>query len=73
MGLDIPDEKHATQMQRLVLSVLNGREYLEKNGHAKWKSSIIQTYFPNRGYGPTNQVIQIFNVLDNQGYKIVKK
>ena len=73
MGLDIPDEKHATQMQRLVLSVLNGREYLEKNGHAKWKSSIIQTYFPNRGYAPTNQVIQIFNVLDNQGYKIVKK
>lgn len=73
MGLDIRDEKHATQMQRLVLSILNGREYLEKNGHAKWKSSIIQTYFPMRGYEPTNQVIQIFNVLDNQGYKIVKK
>ena len=61
------------QMQRMVLSVLNGKGYLETNGHSKWKSSILQTYFPYRGYEPTNQVIQIFNVLDNQGYKIVKK
>jgi TRAP transporter TAXI family solute receptor len=73
MGLDNREEKYATQMQRLVLSVLNGREYLETNGHAKWKSSIIQTYFPNRGYEPTNQVIQLFNILDNQGYRLVKK
>lgn len=73
MGLDVRDEKYATQMQRLVLSILNGKSYLETNGHAKWKSSILQTYFPNRGYEPTNQVIQIFNVLDKQGYKIVKK
>jgi TRAP transporter TAXI family solute receptor len=73
MGLDRRDEKYATQMQRLVLSILNGKAYLETNGHAKWKSSIIQTYFPTRGYEPTNQVIQIFNALDKQGYKIVKK
>jgi hypothetical protein len=33
----------------------------------------LQTYFPTRGYEPTNQLIQIFNVLDKQGYKIVKK
>jgi uncharacterized protein len=73
LGVDRRDESYAGQMQQLVLSVLNGREYLEKNGHAKWKSSILQTYFPNRGYEPTNQVIQLFNVLDKQGYKIVKK
>src|SRR5262245_15802303 len=73
MGIDQRDEKYVAQMQALVLSVLNNREYLEKNGHAKWKSAIIQTYFPNRGYEPTNQVIQIFNALDNGGYKIVKK
>ena len=73
MGLDVRDEKYAGQMQQLVLSVLNGREHLEKNGHAKWKSSILQTYFPNRGYEPTNQVIQLFNILDKQGYKIIKK
>jgi TRAP transporter TAXI family solute receptor len=73
MGVDQRDEKYAAQMQQLVLSVLNNREYLEKNGHAKWQSSIIQTYFPARGYEPTNQVIQIFNALDSKGYKIVKK
>lgn len=73
MGMDQPDEKYATQMQQLVLSVLNNREYLEKNGHAKWKSAIIQTYFPMRGYEPTNAVIQFFNALDSKGYKIVKK
>jgi uncharacterized protein len=73
LAVDRHDENYAGQMQQLVLSVLNGREYLEKNGHAKWKSSILQTYFPTRGYEPTNQLIQIFNVLDKQGYKIVKK
>jgi uncharacterized protein len=73
MGLDNLDEKYVTQMQGLVLSILNSSEYLKANGHPKWKSSIIQTYFPYRGYEPTNQVIQIFNVLDNRGYKIVKK
>jgi TRAP transporter TAXI family solute receptor len=73
MGVDLRDEKYAAQMQQLVLSVLNGREYLEKNGHAKWKSSIVQTYFPNRGYEPTNQIIQLFNILDSRGYKISKK
>jgi hypothetical protein len=73
MGVDQRDEKYAAQMQQLVLSVLNNREYLEKNGHAKWKSSIIRTYFPTLGYEPTNQVIQLFNILDKQGYRLVKK
>jgi TRAP transporter TAXI family solute receptor len=71
--VDRRDENYASQMQQLVLSVLQGREHLEKNGHPKWKSSIVQTYFPTRGYEPTNQVIQLFNILDKQGYKIVKK
>ena len=73
MGLDVRDENYASQMQRLVLSVLNGRQYLVANGHAKWKSSILHTYFPARGYEPTNQVIQLFNILDKQGYRLVKK
>src|SRR5215471_14961762 len=64
MGVDQRDEKYASQMQRLVLSILNGKDYLQTNGHAKWKNSIIQAYFPYRGYEPTNQIIQIFNVLD---------
>ncbi len=73
MGLDKRDEKYTTQMQQLVLTILNNREFLEANGHPKWKSSIIRTYFPYRGYEPTNQVIQIFNIIDKQGYKLVKK
>ncbi len=73
MGLDKRDAKYASQMQALVLSILNSAEYLRANGHPKWKSSIIQTFFPSRGYEPTNQVIRIFNILDRQGYKIVKK
>jgi uncharacterized protein len=73
MGLDKRDEKYATEMEGLVLSILNSADYLRANGHPKWKSAIIQTYFPYRGYEPTNQLIQIFNILDRLGYKIVKK
>jgi TRAP transporter TAXI family solute receptor len=73
MGVDSRDQNYVNKMQQLVLSVLNGRQHLETNGHPKWKSSSIQTYFPNRGFEPTNQMIQMFNALDNQGYKIVKK
>ena len=73
MGLDKRDEKYVTQVQQLVLTILNNREFLEAKGHPKWKSSIIRTYFPYRGYEPTNQVIQIFNMLDKQGYKVIKK
>jgi TRAP transporter TAXI family solute receptor len=73
IGLDKRDEKYVTQMQQLVFAILNNREFLETKGHPKWKSSIIRTYFPYRGYEPTNQVIQTFNLLDKQGYKVVKK
>src|SRR4030095_12214240 len=40
MGLDKRDEKYVTQVQQLVLTVLNNREFLEAKGHPKWKSSI---------------------------------
>ena len=73
MGVDKKEEKYAAQMQKLVLSILNSADDLRASGHPKWKSSIIQTYFPYRGYEPTNQVIEVFNFLDNQGYKITKK
>ena len=73
MGLDKKDESYTAQMQKLVLAILNSADDLRANGHPKWKSSIIQTYFPYRGYAPTNQVIQVFNFLDSHGYKITKK
>jgi len=58
---------------QLVLAILNSADNLKTNGHLKWKSSIIQTYFSYRGYEPTNQVIQTFNFLNSRGYKIIKK
>jgi uncharacterized protein len=73
MGLDERDQKHAAQMQQLVLAILNSADYLKANGHPKWQSSIIQTYFVYRGYEPTNQVIQTFNFIDSRGYKLTKK
>jgi TRAP transporter TAXI family solute receptor len=73
MGVDKKDENYPVQMQKLVLAILNSADYLRANGHPKWKSSIIQTYFVYRGYEPTNQVIQTFNFLDTRGYKITKK
>lgn len=73
MGVDNRSEEFAGQMQRLVLSILNGKESLEASGHPKWRNAILQAYFPYRGYEPTNQLIQIFNILDRQGYKIIKK
>jgi hypothetical protein len=73
LGLDKRDEKYVMQMQQLVLAILNQRESLEASGHPKWKSAIIRTYFPARGYEPTNQVIQMFNMLDKQGYKVIRK
>lgn len=73
MGVDKKDEKYQGQMQKLVLAILNSADYLRANGHPKWKSSLIQTYFLYRGYEPTNQVIKTFNFLDSLGYKITKK
>jgi len=73
MGVDRKNEDYAAQMQKLVLAILNSADDLRANGHPKWKSSIIQTYFLYRGYEPTNQVIQTFNFLDGRGYRITKK
>jgi TRAP transporter TAXI family solute receptor len=73
MGLDIRKEEYVSQMQKLVLSVLSGKSYLDANGHPKWKISLVRYYFPQVGYEPTNRVIEGFNTIDNNGYKIVKK
>ena len=73
LGLDKRDANYMAQMQNLVLAVLNSADQLKATGHPKWKNSINQTYFPSRGYEPTNQIIQTFNFLDSRGYKIIKK
>ena len=73
MGLDRRDEQYVAQMQKLVLSVLNGKEYLDAKGHPKWKVSLVRFYFPNVGYEPTNRIIDAFNTIDRSGYKMIKK
>jgi uncharacterized protein len=73
MGLEKRDPNYVAQMQNLVLAILNSADQLKATGHPKWKNSIIQSYFPNRGYEPTNQIIQTFNFLDSRGYKIIRK
>ena len=73
VGLDINDPAYVQSVQKMVLAVLTNKDYLDANGHPKWRDSLVRYYFPNVGYAPTNAVIQIFNVLDTSGYKIVKK
>ena len=73
MGLNKKDQEYAARVQRLVLTILNNREQLEAKGHPKWKSSTLRTYSSSRGYEPTNAVIQMFEILDKQGYKLIKK
>jgi uncharacterized protein len=73
MALDNRDANYVVQIQNLVLAILNSADQLKANGHPKWKNSMIQTYFPYRGYEPTNNVIQIFNFLDGRGYKVTRK
>lgn len=73
MGLDRRDEQYVAQMQKLVLSVLNGKEYLDAKGHPKWKVSLVRFYFPDVGYEPTNRVIESFNTIERSGYKVMKK
>jgi hypothetical protein len=52
---------------------LVGKETLDLTGHPKWKDSFVRSIMGNAGYQPTNEIIQIFNALDKNGYRIIKK
>ncbi len=67
------ENDYASALQKLVLSILVNKEYLDTTGHPKWKDSYVRSIMGNAGYQPTNEVIQIFNALDNSGYRIIKK
>ena len=60
-------------MQRLVLLILSQKEHLEASGHPKWKDSFVRSTQSNIGYRPAVEVIQLYNVLDSIGYRIIKK
>ena len=68
------DERdYAISLQKLVLSVLANKEKLDATGHPKWKDSYVRSTLGGAGYSPTTDVIQLYNVLDGAGYRIIKK
>jgi len=60
-------------LQRLVLLILSQKEHLDATGHPKWKDSFVRSTQENIGYRPAVEVIQLYNVLDSMGYRIIKK
>ena len=68
------DERdYVMTLQKLVLSLLINKETLDLTGHPKWNESYIRSTLGAAGYRPTTDVIQIYNVLDNLGYRLIKK
>jgi uncharacterized protein len=67
------DKDYVTAIQKLVLLILSQKEYLDANGHPKWKDSFVRSTQSNIGYAPAADVIQLYNVLDSIGYRIIKK
>jgi hypothetical protein len=60
-------------MQRFVLLILSQKEHLDAVGHPKWKDSFVRSTQDTIGYRPAVEVIQLYNVLDSIGYRIIKK
>jgi hypothetical protein len=67
------EQDFVSTMQRLVLLILSQKEYLDESGHPKWKDSFVRSAQASIGYQPTVEVIQLYNVLDKIGYRIIKK
>jgi uncharacterized protein len=67
------DKDYVALIQKLVLAILNNKDKLDASGHPKWKSSQLRFIPVNVAYPPSNDVIQIFNILDAHGYRIIKK
>lgn len=67
------DKDYVTAMQKLVLLILSQKDYLDANGHPKWKDSFVRSTQSSIGYAPAADVIRLYNVLDSIGYRIIKK
>ena len=67
------DEVYAAVMQKLVLAILTNKEKLDASGHPKWKTSLVRYVPGDAGYQPTNDIIQVYNLLDVLGYPPAKK
>jgi TRAP transporter TAXI family solute receptor len=64
---------YASALQKLVLSILLNKDYLDSNGHPKWKDSFVRSTLSAVGYRPTTDIIQFYNILDSAGYRVIKK
>jgi uncharacterized protein len=60
-------------LQKLVLSILVNKEYLDKTGHPKWKDSFVRSILGNVGYPPTADLIELYNILESVGYRVIKR
>jgi TRAP transporter TAXI family solute receptor len=67
------DRQYVKTLQKLLIAILLNKETLDSTGHPKWKSSFIRSIVGNAGYRPAVDVLQIFDVLDEGGYRIIKK
>lgn len=67
------DREYVTDLQKLVLAILANKDKLDASGHPKWKDSYIRSTIGDVGFEPTINVIQLYNVLDSAGYRIIKK
>jgi TRAP transporter TAXI family solute receptor len=67
------DNDYVSAMQKLVLLVLSQKEELDAAGHPKWKDSFVRSAQDTIGYRPAVEVIQLYNILDRNGFRIIKK
>ncbi|MGE5216904.1 MAG: TAXI family TRAP transporter solute-binding subunit [Chloroflexota bacterium] len=67
------DSEYAAVLQKLVLLILLNKETLDSTGHPKWKDSFVRSPLGDVGYRPATDIIQLYNILDNAGYRIIKK
>lgn len=73
MTRDRRDPEYVEAIQKLVLAILSNKDKLDAGGHPKWKSSAVRYTAGNIGYAPSNDIIQVLNVLDRLGYRVSKK
>ena len=67
------DRECVATLQKLLIAILLNKETLDSTGHPKWKNSFIRSIVGNAGYRPAVDVLQIFDVLEGSGYRIIKK
>lgn len=67
------DREYVATLQKLLITILLNKETLDSTGHPKWKSSFVRSILGSASYRPAVEIIQMFNVLDSTGYRIIKK